>query len=282
MKILFVTDERISFLRELENRGHEVLVVNGKKSLKKIIKNFNPDDIHIMTFKPISFFTRRYFLKKRIPFKVHFLSLSFSQRYLLSFYAKATKIFAPTPGAKNLLLSYGINQPIEVLNPGIEEDFEKIIPLLEYCDKPIFVFHGELSSSSGASEFCEMPLPGTKIIITSDPLKGDLFRKFAKTILFYPLDRRLTASVFNAADVLVVPQTQEIFPVVLLEANARGAAVASRPVIGVKEYIRNGQNGYMSHDLISAALRSLNLKRQTCIDMAKVYTAKALVDNLLS
>lgn len=281
MKILFVTDTRIPFLGELEKRGHEILVVDSHRSLKKVMKYFQPDDIHIMTRGPISFFARLYFVRKKIPFKAHFLSLSSSEWYLRYFYAKAEKIFTPSKGAKNVLMSYGIKRPIELLPPGIDEHIHSPLDLLDCTEKPIFVYQGKLTPSSGALEFCELNLPGTKIIITSDPLKGAIFRKYSSKIFFYPEDPALMKAIFNQADVLVIPQTKEIFPSSLIEANAQGIPIASRPIFGVKEYIRNGQNGYMSCDLQSAALRCLTLDKQICINIAKPYTASATVGRLM-
>jgi glycosyltransferase involved in cell wall biosynthesis len=59
--------------------------------------------------------------------------------------------------------------------------------------------------------------------------------------------------VYQLGDTFVLPSSYEAFPLVVLEAAASGVPILATAVSGVRELIRNGENGY----LISAEPRSI-------------------------
>jgi UDP-D-galactose:(glucosyl)LPS alpha-1,6-D-galactosyltransferase len=82
-------------------------------------------------------------------------------------------------------------------------------------------------------------------------------------------------------DALVMASRYEAFPLVMIEANARGIPVISTKVNGATEYIRDGVNGFL-YDLDDAQglahiLREISLRgyvvpdRKNCKEMAKPY-----------
>jgi glycosyltransferase involved in cell wall biosynthesis len=260
--MLFITDAPIRFRAELEKRDHQVLVIDKKVSLKKVLHIFSPDEIHLMG-KPS--FGHRFHLKKG-SFYAHLTALP-----LPTFYSHAKKIFVPNKGAKNLLLSRGIDLPMELLPPFIEEAKISTLPLLSHTKHPIFLFLGK----KGAEEFCRLELPGSKVVI------GQTLRRFASQVLFYPETPEIIASLFAEADVFVAGPSQEFFPSSFLKAGQYGLPIASLPTLGAKEYIRNGLNGYLSQDLQLAALKCLTVNRKMCQEIAMTYTMDTFVDKLI-
>ncbi len=263
MKILFVTDISLPFLPEVEKRGHKVCVIGQNE---RVPKWFIPDEVHVMLTQKVRWLTRYYL--RNYPLKYHFLSLP-----VPSLPKKIEKIFVPNRGAKNILLKHGIHLPIHYLPPGAKEPEERSLPLLDHCEGPIFVFRG----SQGLDEFCQLPLPGTQIVITNAPLA----KKWQSRILYYPDTPEIMSAILKEADVFIASSTEELFPISFIEAGQRGVPIASKPTLGAKEYIRNGQNGYISHDLATAALKCLSLPKEPCIEAAKPYTIEAFVDELL-
>jgi hypothetical protein len=257
--MLFITDRPLVFRKELEKRGHHVVVVDGQILLKKVFRCFRPDEIHLMT--KIGFFNRFYLRKKA------FIAHIFSPKYP-SFYKKAKKFFVPSPGARNLLRSQGVDHTIDVLPPATLQEHTKGEPLA--LEHPVFLFYGD----KGIEAFCQMPLPGTKIVI------GKYLKKYEHNTLFYPDVPGVVESLFPGADVLIAAPTEEFFPRIFLQAGHYGLPIASHPAFNGKEYIRNGFNGYISYDLTLAALKCLNISKEDCKEAARPYTPASFVDKL--
>jgi glycosyltransferase involved in cell wall biosynthesis len=65
---------------------------------------------------------------------------------------------------------------------------------------------------------------------------------------------------FNAAEIVILPSLYEGHPKVLLEAMACGRPVIGTDVVGIRELIRHGENGYLcgtSPEEIRSAIRTL-------------------------
>jgi len=86
----------------------------------------------------------------------------------------------------------------------------------------------------------------------------------------------------HAADVFVFPSPTETFGQVMLQANACGAPVAAFPVIGPRDVIVNGINGFVDNDLSRAAQQCLPLKTEDCVKHARRFSWDACTDTLLS
>jgi glycosyltransferase involved in cell wall biosynthesis len=178
----------------------------------------------------------------------------------------------PNRGGKNLLLSSGLNNTLEVLPLAIEDTTLFPVPLLHYAKHPIFLFCG----TKGVEAFCRMSLPGTKVVI------GREIKRFSHSTLFYPNTPGIVESLFAGADVFVASSTEELFSSFLIKAGRYGLPIASLPTLGAKEYVRNGVNGYISYDLELAAMKCLHLDKNACKEIASSYNAKAYVDQLTS
>ena len=73
------------------------------------------------------------------------------------------------------------------------------------------------------------------------------------------------AKYYQSADVFVFPSVVDTFGVVQIEAMACGTPVAAYPVVGPKDVIEQGVNGYMDKDLTVA------IKQCTKLSRSKVY-----------
>jgi glycosyltransferase involved in cell wall biosynthesis len=69
------------------------------------------------------------------------------------------------------------------------------------------------------------------------------------------------ASYYQNADVFVFPSKSDTYGIVILESMACGTPVAAYPVTGPIDQIIDGKNGYVDHDLLTAVLNCLTIKR---------------------
>ena len=56
---------------------------------------------------------------------------------------------------------------------------------------------------------------------------------------------RDVAPLYQLADALVFPTSYEAFPLVALEAAASGLPILATPVNGIRELVRDGENGFL-------------------------------------
>jgi phosphatidylinositol alpha 1,6-mannosyltransferase len=69
------------------------------------------------------------------------------------------------------------------------------------------------------------------------------------------LDRQGVARLLAGADVFVNPAAQEAFGLAALEARTAGVPVVARPGTGVADFVRDGVEGLLTHDLAAGITR---------------------------
>jgi glycosyltransferase involved in cell wall biosynthesis len=76
--------------------------------------------------------------------------------------------------------------------------------------------------------------------------------------------RQDTAELLRAADVVLLPSTNEGLPLVILEAQAAGVPVIAAPTAGIPEIIEDGKTGFLvkADDAVGYAARIELLMRQ--------------------
>lgn len=72
------------------------------------------------------------------------------------------------------------------------------------------------------------------------------------------LDRQGVAHLLAGADVFVNPASQEAFGLAALEARTAGVPVVARPGTGVADFVRDGVEGVLTHDLAAGITRLVN------------------------
>lgn len=87
---------------------------------------------------------------------------------------------------------------------------------------------------------------------------------------------------YAAADVFVFPSHTDTFGVVMLEANACGLPVAAYPVTGPIDVVREGVNGALDEDLAKAAVRALEVPRESCLAHARSQSWRRVAEVLLA
>ena len=305
MKILIVTDAWAPQVngvvrtieatnRELEKMGHEVVMLTPQlfrtipcptypeirlslfpfKRVANMIRDENPEAIHIATEGPLGIAARAYAKKYGLPFTTAYhtrfpeyvrarfgVPLSWTYRFLRWFHDPAQAMLAPTNVVVRDLEQYGFTN-VKMWTRGV--DVEHFHPRADHVlntIEPIFLYVGRVAVEKNIEAFLKLDLPGSKWVVGEGPALDKLKQHFPEAHYLGVLDAERLAQVYSSADVFVFPSLTDTFGLVLLEALACGTPVAAYPVTGPIDVIGDSPAGALDEDLRMACLRALKIDR---------------------
>ena len=262
---------------------------------KKILKDFQPDAIHISTEGPIGIYLRNYLVRKRIPFTtaVHTkfpdylkdligLPTSITNEFLKWFHSGASRTLVNTPSHQKELESIGI-QNLKIWNRAIDKSVFRP-SLLEEVD-PYYLYVGRISREKNLEAFFRLDLDLPKVVVGEGPQLKEYKKKYSDVnFIGYKFGHQL-AEIYSNARVKVFPSLTDTFGLVMLEANACGTPVAAYPVTGPIDVISNGLNGFYDPDLKTAIEKASSVDRTSCFEFADQYSwdnvAKQFINTLI-
>ncbi len=299
--------------RELKEMGYEVMVVHPgqfrtmpfpwypelkmalfpNRSLGKILRDNNPDYIHIETEGTLGLaarsLCRRQGLRFTSSYHTHLqlyadvyarLPVRFLLRpaaaFLRWFHGAAVHTFVSTESLRQELLSQGFKNLVEcplgvdanlfVRNPDAPR---------QELERPVFAFFSRLAPEKSPENFLKLTLPGTKLVIGDGPDRKKLEKKYpgAKFVGFQR--GQDLVNWLSLVDVVVMPSRTETFGLVVIEALAMGIPVAAHNVIGPRDVIVHGVHGHLSDNLQQAAIDCLGLSAEDCRKRALEFSWKA-------
>jgi glycosyltransferase involved in cell wall biosynthesis len=272
------------------------LAVFPRRSLERMIDEFQPTAIHIATEGPLGWSARAICLKRKIPFttsfhtrfpeyvnaRFPFISESLVYRGLRRFHGPATAMMVATQTLKKEMESHGFTN-LRIWSRGVDVDVFRPIPgaTLPFA-RPIWLYVGRVAVEKNLEAFLALDLPGTKVIVGEGPAREGLAQK-------YPEAQFLGAKVgeelvrhYSASDVFVFPSKTDTFGLVMLEALACGVPVAALPVPGPLDVIDSDLVGVLDNDLAAACRGALNLSRDDCRAYAVTRSWRACTEQFLS
>lgn len=303
----------------LEYNNFEVLVINpemffsfpvpfypeikislfGKNKIKKIIKEFKPDYIHIFTEGSIGIKTRSICIKNNFKFtssqhtnfqtyiehyiKIKskiFYNLIFS--YLKWFHNKSSGTMAITKELKDQFEYLGFKNlslwPLGVDTDLFKKNLKSKIKEKLNLNSPVFVYFGRIAKEKNVEDFLKLDLPGTKLIIGDGPIKNSLEKKYGKQNLFigYKFGQELV-DYLSCCDVFVFPSLTDVFPLAIIEALACELPVAGYNVMNLDKLVIK-EVGALDNDLKKASLDCLNINRQKCREYALNFSWQKSVE----
>lgn len=292
-------------VEDLEARGHEVLVVHPGlfrtmpcprypeirlapfcgAGVRRRLREFAPDAIHVATEGPIGLAARRWCRRRRIPFTTSYhtqfalylkkyaaIPPAWTYRAMRWFHGAAERTLVPTPSTGRELESFGFTN-IVVWTRGVDvELFRPMDRDFLGLERPVFAYCGRVAVEKNIEAFLALDLPGTKLVIGDGPMRSTLERRFPDACFVGMKRGEELVRHFSEGDVFVFPSRTDTFGVVMLEANACGLPIAAYPVTGPIDVVEPGVNGFVDEDLASAARRALAIDRGQCRRHALGYT----------
>ena len=276
------------------------LSVNVWPRVGSLIKQLNPDAIHIATEGPIGTMARRYCIKNNLKFTTSFhtrfdkyLKLYFpiipskwAEKFLANFHNKAERILVTTETMRKELIDIGIDNKKMVTwtrggNHGAFKNPNKIdLP----HKRPIWIYVGRVAIEKNIRAFLELELEGTKIIIGKGPDLKKLKKEFPNDHFLGEKTNGELASHFASSDVFVFPSKTDTFGIVVLESLNCGTPVAAYPVPGPLDILGGTEIDTLDEDLKTSALKALKISREDCLKFVKKYsweeTARIFFDNI--
>lgn len=297
-----------AYISSLTARGYEVIVIEPsqfrtmptpwypdihlslfpRRRIIKMIAEIQPDAIHLMTEGPLGWAARSVCMNRKIPFTTWYhthlqLYVDVRLRGLLRpihallrrFHSTAVHTIVSTESLKRELESTGFENNMVIVPLGVDvaHFVRNPSPPLPALPKPVFLFFSRLDPEKSPEEFLKLALPGTKLVIGDSLDRAKLEKKYGNKNMFvgYKHGKELV-DWLSLADVFVFPSRTETFGLVALEALACGIPVAAHDVMGPRDIITHGKDGYLSDDLRDAALKCLNLSREDCRAKALQYS----------
>ncbi|WP_088043181.1 glycosyltransferase family 1 protein [Bacillus sp. EAC] len=243
--------------------------------MKKKLKEFNPDIIHIATPFTIGLCGLHFAKKLKIPLVAsyhtnfdHYLeyyNLSFLENFLwkyLDWFHKPTqKIFVPSKDTLNHLNTKGFNNlsiwthgvDCSIFKPSLSND--ELKRKYQITSKYTVCFVGRIAPEKDLDTLCKI-ISYTKqrfgnnltwLIVGDGPKKEDMIKKTGTNQIVYTgyLQRNELAEVYSLSDLMVFPSDTETFGNVVLEAMACGTPVIGADAGGVKNIIRDYSTGIL-------------------------------------
>lgn len=263
------------------------LALFARRKVARMIDTLQPDAIHIVTEGPLGWAARSVCLKREVPFTTWYhtkfqLYVDVRIRGLLKpiylllrrFHNASTRTMVSTNSLKRELEDSGFTQVVVVpLGVDVGLFVRNPSPTPPSLSKPVFVYFSRLAPEKSPEEFLTLKLPGTKLVMGDGPLLTSLEKKYPEVHFYgaYHVGKEFV-DWLSLADVFVFPSRTETFGLVILEALACGIPVAAHDVMGPRDIITHGKDGYLSDDLREAALKCLELSRDACRATAEQYS----------
>ena len=273
--------------------------------IARIIREANPNAIHIATEGPLGLAARRFCLRKNIPFSTSFHTrfaeylnartgapLSWGYAFLRRFHAKSASLMVATPSLQAELKERGFGTP-SIWSRGV--DIERYRPRPDMQDthpkglaRPVWLNVGRIAVEKNIEAFLELDLPGTKMVVGEGPRLEHLKKRYPDAHFTGPLFGEELAETYAAADVFVFPSKTDTFGLVLIEAMAAGTPVAGYPVQGPADVLAftpdGARAGIVDENLKTACMKALRLNRDDARAYAMNFSwdacAKQFISNL--
>lgn len=329
MKIALITDAWVpqvngvvttlnSVVDILKKQGHDILVINPNMffnmpcpsypeirlsknpwRIKKFMKDFDPDAIHIATEGPLGLFGRWWCLRNKKSFttsyhtkfpeyiKVRYMvPLWLTYWWLRRFHNKSNGVLITTESMKRELEYHGFKN-LTVWTRGVDQKlFNPNKRKTISRQQTNYLYVGRISIEKNITAFLDLKIAGKKIVVGDGPQLKKLKEKY-KDVEFIGVKLGKELSEYYAnADVFVFPSKSDTFGVVLIEALASGTPVAAYPVTGPIDVIKSGRNGFLDENLGLAVSNCIHLANRTlCRESVKDYTwencAQIFLDHLV-
>ena len=244
------------------------------------LDQFKPDALHIATEGPLGNAARHIAKRRGIEFTTYFhtqfpeyiaihvgryfenlaeVSKRWASSFICRFHEASSQVFVSTPGVSEMLQSWGLKTPVQVISPGVDTKMFHASEglLMKNLKRPVALYVGRIAPEKNLPDFLDMEWHGSKVIIGDGPALAELEARYPDCHFLGAKFGDELAEYYRSADVFVFPSRTDTFGMVLIEALACGLPVAAYPVGGPTHIVRHGFLGQLGIDLSKAALACL-------------------------
>jgi glycosyltransferase involved in cell wall biosynthesis len=273
VRTLATTVERVTA------RGHEILLVTpnqfftfglpGYKEIRlamlprfrtrRMLREFNPDIVHIATEGPIGWAARGWCKANGVPFTSAFhtrfpdyaamrtgLSADRFWPIMRRFHSSSHAVLVSTPTLAAELVGHGLTQATawtrgidaSLFHPG-----HTPLAVLADLPRPIMLNVGRVAVEKNLDAFLSADVPGSKVVVGNGPDLAQLRARYPQAHFLGALSGTPLAQAYCSADVFVFPSRTDTFGLVMIEAMACGLPVAAYPVPGPIDVVGPGGLG---------------------------------------
>jgi glycosyltransferase involved in cell wall biosynthesis len=298
----------------LEARGHEVKVIHPGlfktvpcptypqirlsclpyRKLRRVMKDFKPEAIHIPVEGPLGLAGRNYCVKHDLPYTTSFMTkfpeyinirsgipISWSHKVLKWFHGKAERVTVSTPSLERELTALGYDNLVywgrgvdtELFRPRDKSALDE-----HDVSRPVLLYMGRVAPEKNIEKFLALEHPGTKVVIGDGPSLDQYIKNNPEALFLGRKTGEDLARHVEAGDVFVFPSLTDTFGIVLIEAMACGLPVAAYPVMGPVDVVKHGETGWLDEDLEVAVAKALTMDPAACRSHALNYTWEKSVD----
>lgn len=242
--------------------------------LKKLIRKFSPDHLHIATEGPLGLAARISYQRSSYSTAYHTQWAPFLKDILniptkitwnfIKWFHKNGKVMVPTKSIKQQLTEKGILSEIVVFSRGV--DLSKLTPTIKRTinKKPRLLSVGRVSKEKNLDVFCQLDHKKYDLIIVGDgPYLSDLKKKYPYVNFFGMLHGSELANQYLLADCMVFTSKKDTFGLVIIESQSLGTPVAAFPVNGPIDVILPN-TGIMDNNINDAIEKAILLDRTIC------------------
>jgi glycosyltransferase involved in cell wall biosynthesis len=291
--------------RELVHAGHDIatitpdlfrtipcpsypeirLAIGASGRITRLLDDFAPDAIHLVTEGPLGLAARSYCTKRAIPFTTAYCTRfpeyiaarfgvpeTWSYALLRRFHGAASGVMVATESIRNDLAARGFKNLLAWTRGVDTRHFQPAEKSYFEMPRPVFLTVGRVALEKNLSAFLDLDLPGSKVVVGDGPQLEALRQRYP-TVHFAGFQHEVDlVRYYAAADVFVFPSRTDTFGLVILEALASGVPVAAFPVPGPLDVIADTGVGCLDEDLRRAALAALEIPADACRRHALNFT----------
>jgi glycosyltransferase involved in cell wall biosynthesis len=257
-------------------------------TIRRRMRAYRPDYIHIATEGPLGFATRHVCMRQRLRFTTSFhmyfperlwyrwrVPPAITYRYFRWFHRPAARVMVSRHGVAATLRARGFTNEFRIWGRGVDTELFHPRPKRMTWERPVQMYVGRISEEKNLDAFLDMPTGGTKVVVGDGPYREKLRKKYrlrSDRVKFTPfVSGEELAQMYAEADVFVFPSTADTYGLVMLEALATGVPVAAHPICsevlsGVKG------TGCLSDDLRTATETALReADPEACVQFVKAH-----------
>lgn len=270
--------------------------------IREIIKNNNPDKIHIITEGPLGLLTMLYCINNNLKFttmfctridlyleqNIHKYCGFFVRWYFKLFHFHSECIITPSLSMVPIIKNMTQNNNVKCIPNGCDLSRFKLTGdtniEMDKLPKPIWLYVGRICKSKGIDDLFNIShdLPGTIVVIGNG--KNYITYKYKYPNIKF-LGWKQGTELYNcyrSGDVLVFPSKTDTFGQVMVEAMASGLPVAAYPVIGPNDVVKNGESGVLNKNLYDACISAYKNKNSgKCIEHSQKFSWDNMVDEFI-